>query len=93
MQSAFGIFKGQPKYAVTLRFSPWKSRWIKSQMWHKDQKEKLLKDDSLELSFPVSSFAEIMMQILSHGSDVDVIKPKSLRTLIKEEAKKITRLY
>ncbi len=93
MQSAFGIFKGQPKYAVTLRFSPWKSRWIKGQMWHKDQKEKLLKDGSLELTFPVSSFAEIMMEILSHGSDVEVIKPKALRTLVKEEAKRIAHLY
>lgn len=93
LQSAFGIFKGKPKYTVTLRFSPWKSRWIKGQAWHKDQKEKLFKDGSLELTFPVSSFAEIMMQILSHGSDVEVIKPKALRTLIKEEAKRIARLY
>jgi predicted DNA-binding transcriptional regulator YafY len=93
MQSAFGIFKGKPKDTVTLRFSPWKSCWIKGQVWHKDQKEKLFKDGSLELTFPVSSFNEIMMVILSHGSDVEVIKPKALRTLIKDEAKRIARLY
>lgn len=93
MQSAFGIFKGQPKYAVTLRFSPWKSRWIKGQVWHKAQKEKLRKDGSLELTFPVSSFSEVMMEILSHGSDVEVIKPGSLRALIKNEASQIARLY
>lgn len=93
MQSAFGIFKGKPKNAVTLRFSPWKSCWIKGQVWHKDQKEKHLKDGSLELTFPVSSFNEIMLVILSHGSDVEVIKPKALRMLIKEEAKRIAHLY
>jgi len=93
LQSAFGIFKGQPRYTVTLRFSPWKSRWIKGQVWHKAQKEKLLKDGSLELTFPASSFAEIMMEILSHGSEVEVIKPKALCTLVKEEATRIARLY
>ena len=93
LQSAFGIFKGKPKGTVTLRFSPRKSSWIKGQAWHKDQKERYLKDGSLELTFPVSSFAEIMMVILSHGSDVEVIKPKALRTLIKEEAKRIAHLY
>jgi len=93
MQSAFGIFKGKPKDIVTLRFSPWKACWIKGQVWHKNQKEKLLKDGSLELTFPVSSFAEIMMVVLSHGSDVEVVKPKALRTLIREEAKRIAHLY
>lgn len=34
-----------------------------------------------------------MMEILKHGSDVEVIKPKSLRELIKSEAKKITKIY
>ncbi len=93
LQSAFGIFKGAQKSDVTLRFSPWKSRWIKGQRWHKDQKEKQLKDGSLELTFPVSSYAEILMEVLSHGSDVEVVKPKALRSLVKDEVRRIARLY
>ena len=62
-------------------------------MWHKDQKVKYLADGSLELSFPVSDFSEIKMEILKHGDQVEVIKPKTLRDLIKAEAQKIAKIY
>jgi len=78
---------------VTLRFTPEKSKWIKDQIWHKNQKVKLLKDESLELSFPVSDFSEITREILKHGDAVEVIKPKTLRDLIKAEAEKIVKTY
>jgi len=91
--SSFGIYKGKSIKEVTLRFSPIKSKWIKDQVWHKDQKTRFLKDGALELSFPVADFSEIMMEILKHGADVEVIGPKSLRALIKAEAEKIARIY
>jgi predicted DNA-binding transcriptional regulator YafY len=93
LQSAFGIYKGIPTKEVCLRFSPEKARWIIGQVWHKDQKTKVLKDGSLELSFPVASFAEIMMEILKHGSGVEVIRPKALRELVEEEAREILKIY
>ena len=93
LQSAFGIYKGKSINQVTLRFSPLKSKWIAGQIWHKDQKVKYLKDGSLELTFPVANFAEISMEILKHGAGVEVIKPKALRDIIKEEAKEIAKIY
>jgi predicted DNA-binding transcriptional regulator YafY len=93
LQSAFGIYKGKPVHRVTLRFSPLKSRWVAGQIWHKDQKVKTLKDGSIEITFPVASFAEIKMEILRHGAGVEVIKPKALREIIKEAAKKIAKIY
>ena len=93
IQSAFGIYKGLPTKEVTIRFSPEKARWITGQVWHKDQKTKFLKDGSLELSFPIADFAEIKMEILKHGSGVEVIRPKALRELIREEARRIIRIY
>ena len=78
---------------MTIRFSPEKARWITGQVWHKDQKTKFLKDGSLELSFPIADFAEIKMEILKHGSGVEVIRPKALRELIREEARRIIRIY
>jgi proteasome accessory factor C len=92
-ESSFGIYKGKSLKEVTLRFSPLKSRWIREQVWHKDQKMKFLENGSLELSFPVADFSEIRMEILRHGAMVEVIKPKSLRELIKSEAEKITQIY
>jgi predicted DNA-binding transcriptional regulator YafY len=91
--SSFGLYKGKFLREVTLKFSPLKAKWIKDQVWHKDQKTRFLKDGSLELSFPVADFFEVKMEILKHGADVEVIKPKSLRELIKTEAEKITKIY
>ena len=91
--STFGLYKGKSTKEVTLRFTPEKSKWIKDQIWHKNQKVKYLKDGSLELSFPVSDFSEIKREILKHGDAVIVIKPKTLRDLVKAEAEKILRIY
>jgi len=92
-KSSFGIYKGKPTKEVTLQFSPEKSKWIREQIWHKDQKVRSLKDGSLELSFPVANFSEIKMEILKHGDQVEVIKPKSLRKMIKAEAENIAKIY
>jgi len=91
--STFGLYKGKSTKQVTLRFTPEKSKWIKDQIWHKDQKARYLKDGSLELSFPVSDFSEITREILKHGDAVEVIKPETLRDLIKAEAEKIAKIY
>lgn len=93
IQSAFGIFKGKAAQEVTLRFSPEKSKWIKTQVWYKGQKITIMKDGSVELTFPVVSYREITMDILRHGADVEVLKPETLRKKIREEAEKITKIY
>jgi predicted DNA-binding transcriptional regulator YafY len=91
--STFGLYKGKTTKEVVLRFTPEKSKWIKDQIWHKDQKTRLLKDGSLEISFPVSDFSEIKREILKHGDAMTVIKPEGLRELIKSEAINIAKIY
>jgi predicted DNA-binding transcriptional regulator YafY len=91
--SSFGIYKGGQRTEVTLRFTPERSKWIKDQIWHKEQKSRFLRDGSLELSFPVDNFIEIKMEILKHGDQVKVVSPKGLRNLISHEAEKITKMY
>jgi len=44
-------------------------------------------------TFPMADFAEIKMEVLRHGAMVEVIKPKSLRDLIKTEAENILIAY
>ena len=61
--STFGLYKGKSTKEATLRFTPEESKWIKDQIWHKDQKVKLLKDGSLEISFPGSDFSEIKLRL------------------------------
>jgi predicted DNA-binding transcriptional regulator YafY len=91
--SAFGLYKGEARSEVTIRFTPEKAKWVKDQVWHREQKKKILPDGSLELSFPVADFSEVTMEILKHGSGVKVIRPESLRARIRQEAEKILSLY
>jgi predicted DNA-binding transcriptional regulator YafY len=91
--SAFGLYKGEQKSEVTLRFTPEKAKWIREQIWHRDQKMTVLADGSLELSFPVAGFSEITMEILKHGPGVEVLRPESLRKRVREEAEKIAKIY
>jgi predicted DNA-binding transcriptional regulator YafY len=91
--SSFGIYKAWKTKEVTLRFSPEKAKWINGRIWHPGQKEKTNRHGSLELTFPAASFSELVMEILKHGSGVEVIKPKELREMVKKEARKISRLY
>ncbi|MGE5239276.1 MAG: helix-turn-helix transcriptional regulator [Chloroflexota bacterium] len=93
LNASFGIYKGEPSETVTLLFSPEKARWVKGQIWHKDQKENVLEDGSLELTFPVASHWEVMMEVLRHGSGVRVLHPASLGNLVRQEALKIAELY
>lgn len=91
--SSFGIYKGKDKQQVRLRFTPETAKWISDQIWHREQTMELLADGSLELSFPVADFSEVAREILKHGSGVEVIKPDSLRQLIKKEIEKISKIY
>lgn len=91
--STFGLYKGKTTKEVAIRFTPEKSKWIRDQIWHKDQEVRHLKDGSLEISFPVSDFSEITREILKHGDAVEVLRPGELRELIKAEAEKIVKIY
>jgi len=68
-----------------LKFSPERSRWIRGEVWHEGQTEELLDDGSLVLTIPASHEVEIMMEILKHGSHVDVVEPEWLRNKHRDE--------
>jgi predicted DNA-binding transcriptional regulator YafY len=93
LTNTFGIFQNRESFPVVLLFSPVRSRWIRGQVWHPDQKTEELSDGALKLTIPVSHEAEILMEILRHGSQVEVLEPKWLRGRVKKEIKKMTKKY
>lgn len=93
LEGAFGIFQAQETVPVLLRFTAFRARWIKEQLWHPDQTISLLKDGSLELSFPVADFREIKLKILQFGADVEVISPEELRREVRHEIEKMAKVY
>ncbi len=93
VNSAFGLFQSRETVTVTLRFTPFRSRWIREQHWHPDQKMVLLENGAVDLHLPVADFREIKMKILQFGADVTVLSPDALKAELADEIEKMRALY
>jgi predicted DNA-binding transcriptional regulator YafY len=93
LQNTFGIFQNRKIFNVVLRFTPERSRWIKGEMWHEAQTEEIQENGSLILTVPASHEQEIMMEILKHGSHVEVLEPVWLREKVVKEMKDAVNKY
>ena len=93
LQNTFGIFQNRESFNVVLRFTPERSRWIKGEVWHEGQSEEFTEDGSLVRTIPASHEAEIMMEILKHGSHVEVLEPEWLREKVINEMKETVKNY
>ena len=89
LETAFGIFQAQSTQPVTLRFNPFRARWIREQVWHPDQNVIENPGGTLDLTIPVADFREIKMWILSFGADVTVLAPEALRNEVADEVRKM----
>lgn len=85
LTGTFGIFQNRESFTVTLRFSPARSRLVKGQIWHPDQQIQYDSNGFLLLTLPASHPAEIVMSILGHGAEVEVLAPKWLRQQVAAE--------
>ena len=93
LHNAYGLFRGAAVRPVTLRFSPFRARWVREQHWHPDQKMTELPDGGLELTLPVADFREIKMTLLQFGADCEVVAPRALREQTAREIENMARLY
>ena len=89
----FGIMQGEKGIPVKLRFSPAVAAWVREQVWHPAQKALFGKDGSLTLSFPVADFREIRRRILFYGADVKVLSPRALALDLRQEIRRMGRVY
>lgn len=77
--SAYGIFAGPAEHTAVLRFSPDRARWVADEQWHPQQQGRILDDGSYELRLPYGDARELIMDVLKHGPEVEVLSPPSLR--------------
>jgi predicted DNA-binding transcriptional regulator YafY len=91
--SGYGIFAGKDVQWAKLRFTPEKSRWVASEVWHPNQKQHILSDGSLVLEVPYSDDRELISDILRHGNGIFVIEPPKLSSKLKEIVKSTLSLY
>ena len=91
--SSYGIFAGKAKYLAVLRFTPERARWVADEHWHPQQQSRTLEDGSYELRVPYSDSRELVMDILKHSGEVEVISPESLRDAVAERLRKALGHY
>jgi len=80
--TAYGIFAGTPKQVAVLRFTAERARWVADEQWHPRQAGRFLDDGRYELQVPYSDSRELVMDILRHGPDVEVMAPSELRAVV-----------
>ena len=90
---SYGIFSGRATQKAKLKFTPERSRWVSKETWHKHQKGGFIEDGSYILEFEYNQDPELLMDILKHGSQVQVLAPSSLRKRVGEELQKAASQY
>lgn len=93
LASGYGIFSGRKVQWATLRFTPERARYVALEEWHSKQRARWEKDGAYVLEVPFSSEKELVMDILKHGADVEVVAPASLRAEVRKRAQAAADLY
>ncbi|MFA7281977.1 MAG: YafY family protein [Sterolibacterium sp.] len=83
--AGYGIFSGAAVTWARLRFTPQRARWVSVEQWHPLQKSRFLEDGHYLLELPYANPTELVMDILRHGSGVEVLAPAALRQMVLKE--------
>jgi len=90
---SYGIFSGKATQRAKLRFTPEHARWVAGEHWHGQQVGSFDKEGYYVLEFDYNQDPELIMDILKHGSGVEVISPDSLKKKLASELKRTLAQY
>ena len=76
-----------------LRFEPVRARWVSRENWHPSQEGHFELDGAWILRVPFSDPRELIMDILRHGEDVQVLAPATLRQAVREQLTRAAARY
>jgi predicted DNA-binding transcriptional regulator YafY len=85
LAGGYGIFAGKELTWARLRFTPSRARWVSVEQWHPQQRGRFDTDGSYVLELPYSAEQELLMDILRHGPEVEVLSPRGLRLRVREQ--------
>jgi proteasome accessory factor C len=91
--TAYGIFGGKADKVATLRFTPERARWVADEKWHPEQQAEWLPDGSYQLKIPYRDCRELVMDIMRHGAEVEVVGPDELRDEVKRQTRRALDRY
>jgi len=82
LATSYGIFAGEPTATAVLRFSPHAARWVAAETWHPQQQDTREDDGALIRRLPYHRSEELVMDLLRHGPEVQVLEPPALRETV-----------
>jgi predicted DNA-binding transcriptional regulator YafY len=91
--TAYGIFGGKADKLAVLVFSKERARWVADERWHPEQQGRFLDDGRYELRIPYRDSRELVMDVLRHGAEVEVIEPSDLRNEVSRQLAVALRRY
>jgi predicted DNA-binding transcriptional regulator YafY len=91
--SAYGIFGGKADKLAVLEFSPERARWVADEKWHPREEGEWLPNGAYRLRIPYHDPRELVMDIMRHGSGVDVIAPADLRVEVQRRLREALHRY
>lgn len=91
--AGYGIFSGDRVQWAKLRFTPEAARWVATEQWHPEQKVSTDPQGRHLMELPYSNPTELVMDILRHGADVEVLAPASLRNHVREKLATALKVY
>jgi predicted DNA-binding transcriptional regulator YafY len=91
--SSYGIFAGRANRTAVLVFSRERARWVADERWHPQQVGQFRTDGAYELHIPYRDPRELLMDILRHGAEVEVLAPEPLRAAVAEALRRAAARY
>ena len=80
--AGYGIFAGKKVQWATLRFTPERARWVAAESWHPLQRGHWDATGHWVLQLPYSDPRELVMDVMRHVPEVEVIEPEGLRQIV-----------
>ena len=85
MNDSYGIFNGPARAWAVLQFSESRSRWVRDECWHPQQRQRTNPQGGIVLEVPYGDDRELVLDVLRHGAHVEVIEPAELRNAVTQE--------
>ena len=79
LDRGYGIFAGGKEQKALLVFNAEAAHWVSREEWHPAQKSQWLADGRWQLELPYVDATELLMDLLRHAGDVEVLSPPDLR--------------
>ncbi|MDM4768493.1 WYL domain-containing protein [Pelomonas sp. SE-A7] len=79
LDRGYGIFAGGQEQWAELVFSAEAAAWVSHEEWHPQQRSQWLDDGRWRLELPFVDATELLMDLLRHAGDVEVLAPAALR--------------